>query len=87
MSDTVKKEKKVYTVEETKLIRDNTKVIIATREEILLGELGAIQAYRVCPSIASSVTIREQSKLLDRCSVELRAELIAEDKTRAMVIE
>ena len=55
--------------------------ILATRESQLLAELGAITAYRVVTSKASTATIRQCSKLLDSTSVQLRRELIELDKT------
>ena len=74
-------EKKVYTAEEAQEIRDKTYALLSARESALLGELGAIAAFRIVQSNSSATVIREQSKVLDKQSIEFRASLIEFGKT------
>lgn len=58
--------------------------ILDEREQLLLAELGAINALRACLSKASTMTVRQCSQLLDGTSVELRKQLIEFDKSLGM---
>jgi hypothetical protein len=54
-------------------------------EQTLDGLVGAITAFRVCPSKASSLVIREQLQEVEKLRVGVRKELVEFDKTLGMV--
>jgi hypothetical protein len=59
---------------------------IDKRAEALEAELGAIIAFKLSGSKASSLTVREMTKITDSLSVEVRKELIEYDKTLVMTV-